>query len=128
MEFIGFIFIIAIVAFYIYAGWRIFEKAGRPGWESLIPIYSAYVLMKIIGKPGWWVFLLLIPIVNFVILIISYIELAKVFGKGTGFGIGLIFLSFIFIPILAFGDATYQKPEAQGEGDFGDIIEDIGSK
>ncbi len=88
--------------------WKIFTKAGEPGWACLIPIYNTIVLLKIAGKPWWWLLLMFIPLVNFIIIIIFYIELAKSFGKGVGFGLGLIFLSFIFFPILGFGSATHQ--------------------
>jgi len=101
---------IAIFLFEIIAVWKVFAKAGRGGWECLIPIWSAYVLLKIAGKPGWWLLLLLIPLVNVVIGIMVLIDLAKAFGKGTGFGVGLALLAFIFYPILGFGDAKYTKP------------------
>jgi hypothetical protein len=104
------IIFLAIILFEIIAFWKVFAKAGRGGWECLIPIWSAYVLLKIAGKPGWWLILLLIPLVNVVIAIMLAISLAKTFGKGTGFGLGLAFLSFIFYPILGFGDAKYAKP------------------
>jgi hypothetical protein len=87
--------------------WKIFTKAGKPGWAILIPFYNIYVMLKIAGKPGWWLILLLIPFVNFIIMILMVVGLAQNFGKGTGFILGLIFLSVIFIPILAFGDARY---------------------
>lgn len=102
--------IIAYVAFLIFmiaTGWKIFEKAGKPGWAVLVPIYNIVVFLEIVKKPIWWIILFLIPIVNFVIMIMLYIELAKVFGKDTGFAVGLILLGFIFMPILAFGDAKY---------------------
>lgn len=93
----------------IIAGlWKVFTKAGHPGWASIIPIYNAYILLKIAGKPGWWLILLLIPVVNIVISIIVALEIAKAFNKGAGFGIGLALLGFIFYPILGFGSATYQ--------------------
>lgn len=101
---------LAIVAFYVYAGWKLFTKAGKPGWASIVPIYNILVQLEIVGKPAWWLVLLLIPFVNFVVAILVCIELAKVFGKSTGFGIGLVFLGFIFFPILAFGDAKYVGP------------------
>jgi hypothetical protein len=88
----------------------IFTKAGRPGWPALIPIYSSYILLKVIGRPGWWLWLFLIPVVNFVILIIVLNDLSKSFGHGVGFTIGLIFLSLIFVYILAFGSSTYRGP------------------
>jgi hypothetical protein len=98
------IFLIVILA----AWWRVFSKADQPGWAAIIPIYNVIVLMQIAGKPWWWIILLLIPIVNFIIIILVYIDLAKAFGKGTGFALGLIFLNPIFMLLLAFGDAEYQ--------------------
>lgn len=92
--------------------WKVFTKAGQPGWACLIPIYNAYILFKMAGKPGWWLLLLILPLVNFVILIIVYIALAERFGKGVGFGIGLALLGVVFFPILAFGDAKYTAPPA----------------
>ncbi len=90
--------------------WKVFTKAGQPGWAAIIPIFNLYILCKIAGRPGWWVLLMLIPIVNFVIWIIVSLDVAKNFGKGAGFGIGIAFLSFIFLTILGFGDAKYQGP------------------
>jgi hypothetical protein len=96
----------------VVAMWKIFTKAGQPGWGCLIPIYNWYLLLKIAGRPGWWLVLMFIPFVNFVIIIIVSLDLAKSFGKGAGFGIGLILLSPIFFPILGFGDAKYVGPAA----------------
>ena len=90
--------------------WKVFTKAGHPGWMAIIPILNFYILCKIAGRPGWWLLLMLIPLVNFVIWIIVSLDVAKNFGKGAGFGIGIAFLSFIFLPILGFGDAQYQGP------------------
>lgn len=88
--------------------WVLFKKAGRPGWASIIPIYNTITLLRIGGKPWWWIFLLCIPIVDIVLLIILYINIARNFGKGGGFAVGLVFLPFIFFLILAFSDAKYQ--------------------
>ena len=96
----------------IVAMWKVFTKAGQPGWASIIPIYNVYIWCKIVGRPGWWVILMLIPFVNFIILIILSIDMAKSFGKGVGFGLGLVFLGIIFFPILGFGSAQYQGPAA----------------
>lgn len=101
-----------IALFLIVAMWKVFTKAGQPGWASIIPIYNLYVWCKIVGRPGWWIILLLIPFVNFIIGIILSIDLAKSFGKGVGFGIGLALLGVIFWPILGFGSAQYQGPSA----------------
>ncbi|PYK25738.1 MAG: signal peptidase I [Verrucomicrobia bacterium] len=106
------IFWLAFMILMIAACWKIFTKAGQPGWASIIPIYNWYILCKIVGRPGWWVILLLIPFVNFIVGIILCIDLAKSFGKGVGFGIGLILLGVIFFPILGFGSAQYQGSAA----------------
>lgn len=111
-SFLGLLIPLALIVIILVAMWKVFTKAGQPGWAVLIPIYNAYVLCKIAGKPGWWVILLFIPLVNFIIGIILAIGVANNFGKGAGFGIGLAFLPMIFYPILAFGDATYGSTPA----------------
>ena len=112
----GFLIIIyiAVIIFEIAALWQVFVKADKPGWAAIIPFYNYYVLLKVVGRPGWWLILYFIPIVNIVVWIIVAIDLAKSFAKSTGFGVGLIFLAFIFIPILGFGPATYAGPSAAG--------------
>jgi hypothetical protein len=85
--------------------WKIHVKAGQPGWTALVPIMNVLVLGKIIGKPGWWLF---VPFLNIYASIVFPLELAKVFGQSTGFGVGLILLPIVFYPMLAFGSATYQ--------------------
>jgi len=101
---------LALIVLILASFWKVFAKAGEPGWLGLIPIVNIYYLCKIAGRPGWWVILLLIPIVNLIVTAIVSIDLAKAFGKGTGFGIGLWLLGIIFYPILAFGPAQYQGP------------------
>lgn len=101
----------AVIILLIASFWRVYEKAGHPGWASLIPFYNIYIMLKIAGKPGWWLLLLFIPIVNIIVLIIVNIEIAKAFGKDTGYGVGLAILGFIFYPMLAFGDAQYQHAD-----------------
>ncbi len=103
---------LAIVVAVIAGGWKMFVKAGQPGWGIIVPFYNAYLICKICGRPGWWFILLLIPIVSIIFGIIIAIDLAKSFGKGIGFALGLIFLGFIFVPILGFGSAQYQGPAA----------------
>jgi hypothetical protein len=98
----------AIVLVILASMWITFTKAGEPGWACLIPIYNLVVLCRMAGKPWWWILLMLIPFVNIVVMIIVFIALAKNFGKGAGFGIGLAFLGFIFFPMLAWGDAKFQ--------------------
>lgn len=90
--------------------WKAFEKAGQPGWACIIPYVNIYFMTKIGGKPGWWLVLVLIPIVNLVILIWIINMVSKSFGRGVGFTLGLIFLGFIFWPILGFSDIKYQGP------------------
>lgn len=100
----------ALLIVMIIAYWKIFTKAGEEGWKSIIPIYNIIVLLKIVGRPWWWLLLMLIPFVNFVILIIVMNDLSKSFGHGLGFTLGLIFLSFIFYLILGFGGSKYVGP------------------
>lgn len=90
-----------------------FSKAGEPGWAVIIPIYNVIVMLKIAGKPAWWIILLLIPFVNLIGLTIPF-EIARRFGKGGGFGVGLLLLPFIFYPILGFGDAKF-SPDITSE-------------
>lgn len=104
---------LAVVVLIVASMWTVFTKASQPGWACLIPFYNVYILLKISGKPGWWLILFLIPVVNLIIAIITYIALAANFGKGAGFAIGMVFLPIVFFPILAFGDATY-APVATG--------------
>lgn len=100
-----------LMLFAIIAGtWAIFAKAGKPGWASIVPIYNAIVFLEIVGRPIWWVILLFIPCVGFVVSIVLLADLAKSFGKGVGFAVGMIFLPFIFVPLLGFGDAKYAGP------------------
>ena len=87
--------------------WKIFEKAGEPGWKALIPFYNAYILFKITWGNGWKFLLLLIPIANIVFAVITEVKLAKAFGKGGGFAVGLILLAPIFYLILGFGPDQY---------------------
>jgi hypothetical protein len=102
----------AFMIFMLAAMWKIFTKAGQPGWAILIPFYNFYVMCKIAGRPGWWLILALIPLVNLIIFIILYVDIAKNFGKGAGFAVGMILLPFIFFPILGFGSAQYEGPAA----------------
>lgn len=102
------VFGLAVAVALIASVWTVFTKAGKPGWAALVPIYNLVVLLEIVGKPIWWVALMLVPLVNFVVGAIVSVELAQRFGKGAGFGIGLLLLSPIFYPILAWGDARYQ--------------------
>jgi hypothetical protein len=98
---------LAIVVLSIVGMWKVFAKAGKPGWAAIIPIYNMVVLLEIVNKPLWWIILMFIPFVNLVVGILVSIELAKCFGKDVGFAIGLVLLPFVFYPILGLGDARY---------------------
>jgi len=102
---------LAVVVLMIAAMWKVFEKAGEPGWAAIVPIYNFLVLLKISGKPMWWIILFFIPFVNLVVAIVMLFALARNFGKGGGFALGLLLLPPIFYPLLAWGDARYQ-PQA----------------
>lgn len=104
------IFYLALIGFSIAVQWKIFTKANEPGWACLIPIYNILVMLKIIGKPWWWLIMLLIPGVNLIFGIWAANILSKSFGKDESFTIGLVLLNIIFLAILAFGDAVYQGP------------------
>ena len=99
---------LVVMVFMVAAVWKVFEKAGHPGWACLIPIYNLYVTLKIAGKPGWWLILYFVPLVNLIVTGVVSLGVAEKFGKGAGFGFGLWILAFIFYPILGFGDARYK--------------------
>jgi hypothetical protein len=103
-------FYLGFIVIYAIASWQMYVKAGEPGWKALIPFYNWYILLKIVGRPGWWLILFFIPLVNIITWIIVMSELSKSFGHGIAFTLGLIFLSFIFILILAFGPSRYLGP------------------
>ena len=109
MESLLYMLLSLVFTVYMFAAmWRIFVKAGEPGWAAIIPVYDIIILLKIVNKPWWWFFLLLIPIFNIAILIIMFHRLSKSFGNGVGFTLGIIFLTFIFIPLLGFGDYSFK--------------------
>ena len=106
---------LVVIVVMIASNWKIHEKAGKPGWTAIVPIYNTVVLLELTGKPIWWIALLLIPFVNIIaspiISVLIYLELAKKFGLSPVFGIGMSFLPLIFLPILAFGPAKYQSED-----------------
>jgi len=99
---------LVILVIVIVGCWKMFVKAGQPGWGILIPFYNMYLMIKIAGRPGWWLVLMFIPLVNIILHIIVLADISRNFGKGIGFVLGLIFLPFIFYPILGFGSAQYR--------------------
>ena len=101
------VFLLAIV-FFIIVWWKIFNKAGEPGWAILVPFYSAYEQFKIAFGNGLFFLFLLVPLANVAIALMFPFKLAKAFGKGVGFGFGLWLLPIVFLPILAFGSAEFE--------------------
>jgi hypothetical protein len=106
----GLAFGIAFYLLIVIAMWRVFTKAGKAGWLAIIPIVNTFVLVKIAGKSYWWVLLLVIPFVNIVALVLIYNAISKAFGHGGGFTVGMVFLPFVFWPVLGFGSSTYRGP------------------
>lgn len=107
-----FIWLIALIVgiFMAVCLWRIFTKAGRPGWAAIVPVYNSWVLFETVGYPGWWVLLAFIPVVNIfplVMMLVSYYKLGKLFGKSDVFSVLLIFFPVILLPVLAFGSAQF---------------------
>ncbi|OLR94160.1 DUF5684 domain-containing protein [Actinokineospora bangkokensis] len=98
----------------VIALWKVFTKAGEPGWAAIVPIYNTVVLLKIAGKPWWWLFLFLIPVANIVFLVLTYAGVARAFGRGTGFVVLMVFLPFIAFLVLGFGDSRYVGPGGAG--------------
>ena len=90
--------------------WIIFTKAGEAGWQAIIPIWNTLVLLKIAGKPMWWILLFWVPILGLVLYILMLNGLSLSFGRGTGFTVGLLFLGLIFMYVLAFDQSRYQGP------------------
>ena len=111
---VGGLFGLVIAVIVIVGMWKIFVKAGEPGWAAIIPIYNLYIICKITAKPIWWLLLLVLcPFINIIFGILLTVALAKCFGKGIGFAIGMILLPFVFYPMLGFGSATYTAPPPQ---------------
>ena len=102
-------FIVTVIS--LVGLWKVYMKAGEPGWASIVPFYSTYVLFKITYGNGWKFLLLLIPIVNIYFLIMVNIKLAKAFGQSAGFGLGLLFVAPVFLLMLGFGNYSYIGPQ-----------------
>ena len=102
---------LALAAIVVVGLWKLFTKAGKPGWAAIIPIYNTIVMIQIAGKPLWWILLFFIPVVNVVVSVLVMVGLAKNFGRGAGTAVGLVLLPMVFLLILGFGSAEY-KPVA----------------
>lgn len=107
---VWYIVILALTILLIVAQWKMFVKAGKPGWGAIVPFYNFYCLFDMSFGNGWLFLLTFVPCVGVVMNIIMYVKLAQAFGKSGAFAVGLIFLPYIFIPILGFGDAQYNGP------------------
>ncbi len=107
------IIVLAVAVIILIAQWKIFVKAGKPGWGAIVPFYNMYCLFEMTFGNGWLFLLTFVPCVNMIMLIIMWIKLAQAFGKGVGFGIGILFFPVIFLAILGFGDAQYTGPVAR---------------
>jgi hypothetical protein len=108
--------IIIIWVVMVIAHWKIYEKAGKPGWAAIVPIYNIIVLLEIVGKPVWWILLLLVPCVNIVFLVWMTNLLSKSFGQSEGFTVGLLLLGIVFYPMLGFGNYQYIGPAGMPGG------------
>ena len=103
--------------------WKIFKKAGKPGWASIVPIYNIYIMCEIAEKEWWYILLLCVPFVNIYVMIVLYNGMAKKFGKSGGFVVGMILLPVVFFPMLAFGkDATVvnNQPNTSNQNNMAD--------
>jgi hypothetical protein len=111
-----FVVVFAVMGLMIASFWKIFEKAGQPGWAAIVPIYNTIVILELVGRPVWWLLLFFIPFAGIVFAFIVMIDLARSYGQGTGFGVGLVLLPIVFAPILGFGSSRYVGPAAGGAG------------
>ena len=105
---ISLIVTIATMIPYYIGLWKLYEKAGEKGWKCLIPFYNMYILYEIVYGNGWKMFFLFIPVFNIVVSMAVVFRLAEVFGKSTAFGVGLLFLKYIFMLVLAFDSSEYE--------------------
>lgn len=110
---VGVVVGLALLVVSIVALWRVFTKAGQPGWAAIVPFYNYYLLLRIAGRPGWWLLLGLVPVVNIVVYLVVAIDLARSFGRSELFGVfGLWLFSIIGLLILGFGSSRYLGPAA----------------
>lgn len=116
---VGLVLYLGLIVFAILTMWKMYRKAGKPGWAAIVPIYNYVVLLEIVGRPLWWIILTFIPIVNIYVSLVVALDLAKSFGRSTAFGVGNFLVPFITYPILAFSKRTqYAGPIAEGLDSF----------
>lgn len=104
---VAFLVLLGFLVVVLGGVWKAFEKAGQPGWGALVPIYNTYLMIRIGGNAWWWLLLLFVPLVNFFVALKVMIDVARAFGQGVGFGLGLGVLGFVFWPLLGFGGYEY---------------------
>jgi hypothetical protein len=104
---------LAIAVFSIAGLWKMFGKAGRPGWAAIIPIYNTYVLLKVAGMSGWWLLGFFVPFLNIFVALYLWWKVSEAYGHGFGYFLGLWFLTPIFLMMLGFGKSQYQLPRYQ---------------
>ncbi|WP_341907650.1 DUF5684 domain-containing protein [Fluviicola taffensis] len=102
-----FIIYFGVIALMIISMWKVYEKANKPGWAAIVPVYNLIILLEIAKKPTWWVAMYFVPFANIVFMIMTMNSVSKNFGKDEGFTVGLVLLGVVFWPILAFGSARY---------------------
>ena len=105
--FICFLFSLVLSIIALVGLWKMFTKAGKPGWAAIIPVYNVIVMIEMADRPLWWIILFFIPVANLVVSIVVMFDISRKFGRGIGTALGLVFLNFIFFPILGFGSAQY---------------------
>ncbi|MCG1003534.1 MULTISPECIES: DUF5684 domain-containing protein [Halobacterium] len=115
------LFALVVLVAVVGGTWMTFSKAGEPGWAAIIPIYNLYVMLKIGGNEWWWLLLFLVPIVNIFVAVKMFVDIARSFGFGVLFGIGLWLLPVVFFPVLGFGDYEYHGPGGRGPGASGQL-------
>lgn len=106
------VFLVSDLVFYLIslvALWKVFKKAGKPGWAAIIPIYNIYTLIKVVKFNPWSLLLMFVPLVNFIFVIVLYVKLGEVFDKGVLFRVGLVLLTPVFLTILAFDNSKYKE-------------------
>lgn len=106
----AFVFQLVLAVAQLAGMWAVFSKAGHGGWKALVPVYNLYVMLQIGDNAWWWLLVLFVPIVQLYALYKIQAGVARAFGRGIGFALGLVFLGFVFYPLLGFGDAQYRDP------------------
>ena len=110
---------LAIIVVFLISLWRLFVKAGKPGWAAIVPIYNQIVMLEIAGRPVWWFLIaMFVPFFGWWVQIVWFIDFAKSYGKSTGYGVFVALLPLIAVPVLAFSKTAYVGPAAAGFDGF----------